>query len=352
MGRLRKTLAILLLTCASAHAGSDGHAVSLDEYAKRLDECAAAIRMATGPDSTGERIIAGLRTCERELADLRVSFPGGTVEVENDWVESLSRLARDDVTSVTAVRREVLTRLEAIRREVSQPVALGPPPDAEDVLARVLARDEFAFRGARADSGWIEWLRRKAEEMLEAAAQFIERVLEPIIEWLRDWLGFLVPDAGGGTGTSLGRALLFVLGAVMLAFLAYALARMVLASHRRLTRKDSTEEEEIIELPRPDELISRAVSLGERGEWRQGIRFFYLAVLAFLEEQGLVRYDRSKTNWEYAREIGPSFADRDRFLGLTRSFDRVWYGMQVATAEDYAGFHADLEAITGRGGKD
>jgi hypothetical protein len=353
MTMLPRYLAAVLLSAhlaVVAHGETGSAAISVEEYVRRLNDCSACIEAATRGEGGRESLVTALGECESQLCRLTVERSDGPLQVRNEWVAELLEEVEYEIDSPEYVRRAALARLGALREEVSRPVMLSPSPDAEEILAGVLSREEFGFRRPTPEqSRWIQWVRRRIEEI----GQAIGRFLEAIFNRLEDWLGFLIPEDGGReTGTQLGRAILYVLAAIVLGLGVYALARLVANIKPRLARKEYNEEdEEIIELPRPEELLTRAASLREQGECRQGIRFVYLALLAFLEDQGLVRYDRSKTNWEYAQELGRSFPQRDRFLFLTRSFDRVWYGMESVTAEDYASFHRGFEETVRPGGE-
>jgi len=335
------------VACGAPFGSAAGETVTQAGYVDRLDACASRLRALSGPAVESASLAAALRECETRLDDLTVASPEGTVKVANHWVATLRELAERDGASPSAVHRQALGRLEALRSEVSEPVLLEPRADSGAVLAEVLDRPEFGFRRRSAgENRFIMWLRRRLERLGEAVA----RVMESIMNRIRDLLRFLVPEEGAPIGANVGRVLLLVVGGALLVFLAYALGRYVVALHRRHAPSRIDVDEEIIELPKVAELLSRARELGDRGEWRGAIRFLYLALLASLEGRGLVRYDRSKTNWEYARELAPSCGLRERFLGLTDSFDRIWYGMRSASADDYRRFDTGLREISEEGG--
>lgn len=345
MATVRVTILFLTLTAASAAAEPSGARLSVNEYVQRLEACAERLRSASDPRATEVSVAAALAECESRLADLEVDTPAGPVHAPNAWISDLAELAKMDVSSATGARREVLARLDALHREVSAGSGLEPAPDAEAVLAGVLSRPEFGFRRPTdRESRFLEWLRRALERLGEAVA----RAMEAIMNRLRDLLGFLVPDEESGAGASLGRALAIILGAAVLLLLVYLLARSVSLVRRRLAAEPPGEEE-ITQLPHPDELLHRAADFRERGEFRAAVRCLYLALLAFLENQGWVRYDRSKTNWEYARELAPSSPLRERFVGLTETFDRVWYGSEAATPDDCATFEAGYRDLSASG---
>ena len=74
-----------------------------------------------------------------------------------------------------------------------------------------------------------------------------------------------------------------------------------------------------------DEMITskgafkRAESLSMQGDYRNAIRYLYLSSLLVLDEQGIMRYDRSRTNREYLRSVSfrPELAKPLRDLAHT-----------------------------------
>jgi hypothetical protein len=65
------------------------------------------------------------------------------------------------------------------------------------------------------------------------------------------------------------------------------------------------------------------------------VRYLYLSALLLLDERGLLRYDRSRTNLEYLRTVRDS-PDLVRPLrSVIEIFDRVWYGFEAIDPRTY-----------------
>jgi hypothetical protein len=70
----------------------------------------------------------------------------------------------------------------------------------------------------------------------------------------------------------------------------------------------------------------RARAHAEQGDFRQAIRYLFLATLSRLEETRHITYVPHKTNGAYLREVAGR-ADIVRALrSFSRIFDRSWYG--------------------------
>lgn len=88
----------------------------------------------------------------------------------------------------------------------------------------------------------------------------------------------------------------------------------------------------------PADLWHKAEELARQGRYLEGVRFLYLAVLSALHHARLIRYERTRTNGEYLRQLRTADRDGDvvaPFIQLTRLFDQKWYGERDCRANDY-----------------
>jgi hypothetical protein len=69
----------------------------------------------------------------------------------------------------------------------------------------------------------------------------------------------------------------------------------------------------------------------------------YLSSLLILDEQGLLRYDRSRTNREYLRSVSSQPQLAGSLRDVIDVFDRVWYGFDSVDEEAYRSYvkHVD-----------
>jgi hypothetical protein len=81
--------------------------------------------------------------------------------------------------------------------------------------------------------------------------------------------------------------------------------------------------------------LRRAEALAGGGDYRTAVRYLYLSALLLLEENGLLRYDRSLTNREYLRSVAdfPELAAALR--RVVEVFERVWYGYELLDEPAY-----------------
>jgi hypothetical protein len=72
------------------------------------------------------------------------------------------------------------------------------------------------------------------------------------------------------------------------------------------------------------------------GAWRDAVHCLYWAAIVTLEGRRAWRHNPTRTPREYVRLLNPGSAQQQGLRGLTQIFERVWYGLRDAKAEEYA----------------
>jgi hypothetical protein len=209
--------------------------------------------------------------------------------------------------------REAQAQLEAMERETGPASA---PPHDEFAKARSAANDvlrapEFAGDGSPT------WLSRKFAQLQNMIARFFDGVND--LGSAAPWLGKLL------------EWLLFVSAAVgLLVFLLRTLARQRLrlalgeaAAVATAWDREATGWAQLAE------------AHAAAAEWREAVHCLYWAAIVLLESRRAWRHNPTRTPREYVRLLKPGSARQQGLRGLTQSFERIWYGQQEATAEDY-----------------
>jgi hypothetical protein len=160
----------------------------------------------------------------------------------------------------------------------------------------------------------------------------VKRAIVRAYEWLSKSLSLKSGEAG--------RVASFVLACIVIvAFLALLVLIFRKISGRRRVLDEDNLDSHLGHycLPSARPLISEAKKLADSGEYRGAFRCVYLASLSHLDEIGALRFERSRTNWEYLRELDKRGQDtlRDQLRPLTMDFDRKFYGRENCEREDY-----------------
>lgn len=208
-------------------------------------------------------------------------------------------------------------------------------------LEEILARPEFRSLPRRAEElPGFEW------PSLPAFPDWLAQHLGAALQTLVDLFARLyrAPDPtrpGGDLGALVWTPGTWLLVAAVAAALGLALLRLrrqreAAASSAPAAAAVDADEAPLDPLVRSaDEWRRFALEFEGRGEWRLALRALYLRLLVLLHERGAVRYERQRTNGEYARDLRGR-PGGDAFAALTRAFDYAWYGARPFGADDYA----------------
>ena len=229
----------------------------------------------------------------------------------------------------------------------AEPAPAGSGPDAyQQKLTEILARREFraALRRPGIDAdlrvpelqvpSFLGWLRSAVARMLDRFFDWLERVLrrnEPRPGSGRPFLSSISPAAA--------RALALIAAALVVFLLWRFRWRSDGAAEEAPVRGLAAGEAMPDALSQPSDRWARfAEEFARDGRWRLALRALYLEILVLLHERGALRYERQRTNGEYAADLAGSPA-ADAFRHLTFAFDRAWYGNKPF---DAAGYRAAL----------
>lgn len=107
------------------------------------------------------------------------------------------------------------------------------------------------------------------------------------------------------------------------------------------------EDAELLQLA-PDELLSRADRLAQKGDFAGALRHRFIGLLVTLDERGVWRYDTRRTNWEHIAALKKAARWQALALplsDLTRRFDRVRYGNAPCQQNDWTRFTHDAQSL-------
>lgn len=169
-------------------------------------------------------------------------------------------------------------------------------------------------------------------------AEAIARFLGGLLRIVGDWLGWLLKRLFRFTigGSETGTAIVWIIVGVLLVWAVWMLLPVVLRwlGMSPSSRASGPSPAKLEVLPESADLFEQAGLAHSDGHHAEAIRLALLALIARLEKRGLLRYDTSRTNREYQRELRPSAEIAAGFGRLARIYDRVWYGGRPAGRED------------------
>ncbi|MGB1253746.1 MAG: DUF4129 domain-containing protein [Candidatus Promineifilaceae bacterium] len=223
----------------------------------------------------------------------------------------------------TITREQQARQLRALLATRDQQSVAIDEATLQSTFDTTLSSAEFQY-----ETVFPEWVIR-AVELLRRMGEFVIRALE------------FGADSGIAPVVGWGVAGMAVLGLV--GFLWYWL--------RGVQRQFSSESEldptyDDADQISADAAFQQAETLAKNSDYRQAVRYLYLSTLLSLDERGLLRYDRSKTNREYLRTVAGSDVS-PTLRSVVEVFDRVWYGFQPIDAASYEQYAATVRRLRG-----
>ncbi len=305
------------ISAATPHAGSA--TLDLAQYLAELDRwSAAAARLEQHPEEAAQ--------LEKNLpASWSVTVNGEYFSVPTTWLRQALVSLQANNWSASDYSKEIRARLDSMRAE-AQALGRGPvlrPETARNTLDGILKRREFT--GLRGPS-WLDQLRARAIA----------------------WLGDLVARISGRLQArpAVSRVLTWTLAVALVLIVTAWLTRAFL---RRRPEEVTLNLKGGIRVSRGWRDWARdALAASARGNHRDAIRLAYWAGVYRLEELGLCKVDRTRTHREYLRLLGAAPGAENRRVpleNLTWRFERVWYGREPASAEDFQFVIKQLEML-------
>jgi hypothetical protein len=308
-------MALLAIGCAQpARAQADPPTV--DDYRQLVTEAYAAAQRSDriGLDERAEQLLA---IDEILLPD------GSNSPVDNGWLREALADEPPDFPVVVA-------RLGAILDALGQPRS-APDADALAKLAQIYEVPPFKDRAL--PSAWDRFW----EAIGQAIARFFERLFGNLP----------TPNPTPTTGTSFsglspaGWATLLLGLLLVVALIVYAVrsVRHSMVADAR-ARTEAAEEEPLTAA----QAVDQAQSEARAGNYRSAARHLYLSSLLWLEERGMLRYDRSRTNREYLQQLRGK-PTHDALAPVVDTFEQVWYGHRPLDASAFDEYERQVQAL-------
>lgn len=203
----------------------------------------------------------------------------------------------------------------------SAATVLPPEQDVRNTVRAILARREFVPPPQNL-------LDRLTEVALRAVGRVVEWLLRPL-SWLVDKLTEL---AGAGSPMALWMVVGLLVGLLLL--IIFHIYYMLSGAFGTGTRRRVGRVAGAVPLHAPD-LLGRARAAAAAGDFRDAVRLIYKAALLTLDQAGIIRYDPSHTNWEYAHEVATREHLGPIFARLTSIADRAMYSDAPVTRDHY-----------------
>jgi hypothetical protein len=226
----------------------------------------------------------------------------------------------------------VSAHLSALETQVDASASPRKASEAKAAAREVLSRPEFQSEPAPDPSAF-------------------EKASDTVIQWLQKHWPKWRP-AGGPSWSPNIKVIYGILFVLLVALFALLVWVIVGAVGRRAVRSRplavNDTEAALVEARDTDSILDLADEKARGGDFRSAFRLIYLATLVTLDTGGVLRFDRSKTNWEYLRALRAAGRSDvyEAMRPLTLDFDRLWYGLAKAGPEDYQRARRQYQELT------
>jgi hypothetical protein len=241
----------------------------------------------------------------------------------------------------------------------AMPLASATPNDARlptaevnQQLDRVLTAPEYAWRNpskVEAPPGWLEQFRDWLRDLLGSFGRALDRLGRTISRWLASLFPHVsgIPSSGADGMSTVAQILSWVTIVGAVTVLTLVLVKLI--SRRRViappavlaaapTPDLESEDTTADQLP-DDEWLRLARQKVEEGDLRQALRALFLAALSLLGAQGLILIRKSKSNFDYERELRRKLntaSGLDEIFSADRKlFERCWYGAHPVSLTEF-----------------
>ncbi len=314
-------LALLLLSAAMPALASSDRAdivpasLSVDEYWSLVDHSRQVVEGLK--NLSAQEIKIGLDQLAVQwdaVTQVRMN-DGQVVPVDNSYLLSALRADQPDLIRLESILSALQTAHKVYPTKVFSTADL-------DSLKQILLLPEFQWKAQTNPIN--DWLQKQWDRFTA---------------WLNRILGNRTITIGNGAWSPL-------------AIIATLLLVLVLAYVFRSLFADLINEAKLNgDGERGDELLTsdvafkRAQTLSQGGDYRSAVRYLYLSSLLLLDERGLLRYDRSKTNREYLRSVSGSPELSEPLQEVIEVFDNVWYGYHELDEDSFKHYSDRVEEL-------
>lgn len=287
----------------------DGTPITLAEYWDLVRDTRQAVdQLEAKPEATIREGLNALAGQWQEVTAVKLS-DDSVIQIDSSYLAAELRRAPPELERLENLLDALLHAHEKYPQKVFT---------AEDVnpLNEILARPEFQWQQEQQSLRMPDWLANLYDRFLN----FVDRVIFTTVTLIYE-----------------GRILFQIAGAFLFVFTLFFIARSL---SRNLVREAqlAAEGNESDEVLTSKSAFKRAESLSMQGDYRNAIRYLYLSSLLVLDEQGLMRYDRSRTNREYLRSVSSKPELAKPLQDVIDVFDRVWYGFEGVDEQTYQSY--------------
>ncbi|MGV8983009.1 hypothetical protein [Clostridium sp.] len=175
------------------------------------------------------------------------------------------------------------------------------------------------------------------EHLRNNVLDFITKIKEDISQWVGKLIKQTISNIPAPDSVSDNLAnILIIIGILLICTIVVLIIVKVSKTFERKSRIKEILGEKIFDKTTPSSLRREASSFGQKGDFREAIRYDFIAILLLMHEKNIIYLDETKTNEEIYQ-----YLKKTKFLGfsvfehLISDFNSSWYGHSVYNRESY-----------------
>lgn len=166
---------------------------------------------------------------------------------------------------------------------------------------------------------------------------FITKIKESISQWIGRLINNTIANIPSKDAVSDNLANILIIIGILMIFIILVL--IILKVSKTIERKSRVKEilgEKISTKTTPKGLRDEASSFAEECDFRQAIRYDFIAILLLMHEKNILYLDETKTNDEIYQYLKKNkFNEYSVFQYLINDFNSSWYGHAIYNVESY-----------------
>ena len=285
-----------------------------EDYWKLVQDSRVSIQNLAG--LSGEEVNQTLtRLANQWEAISEVAVDRQATQVDNGYLLQLLRAEEPDLEKIENLLTSLIEAHQTYPKQVFTSADLAP-------LHEILSQPEFTWQ--------------------ESAPNPINNWLQQIWETINRWLNDILGDRS--LNVSLNQNWLTLVASLLLVAILYFVFRTLFIDFSKESRLGN-EGEDGSEPITSEAAFEKAQMLSRGGDYRSAVRYLYLSALLIMDERGVLRYDRSKTNREYLRSVSESPELSEPLEDVIEVFDNVWYGYHSLEEDSFKQYSDRVEEL-------
>lgn len=308
-------LALLGLVSLPALAAQfNSTTIQEDEYWKIVQDSQDTIsRLTTLSDEEIQQGLADLSNQWEAIVEVNVN--GQVTPVDNGYLVTLMKADQPNLEKIGGLLSALLDAHKTYPGQVFSTAELTP-------LHTVLSRPEFTW----------------AEQVPNPIDEWRQKIWDAINRWLNKIFG------NNTISIPVDATWITTIASILLAAVIVFVFRTLFVDFIKEAQMNGEEDGESEPLT-SEAAFEKAQTLSRGGDYRSAVRYLYLSSLLLMDERGVLRYDRSKTNREYLRSVANSPELAKPLEEVIEVFDNVWYGYHSLEEDTFKHYSDRVEEL-------